>query len=182
LGPCLDRGSEYVPVVRVRKLQPFDERLVVDYQAVRDRPVDQLAEAAELLRRRIRMPAYAGLECLVENLFGPLGLHEAGSGDPDAEVAQRVGVQHIGVIDDDEWHRSVLAEFLAQIGKLVEDDTGIRLAAILLPLTCRLAVRAPTTASGPGRYRVVAPHVPFGGFGANGIGRENGADAIGEYT
>jgi aldehyde dehydrogenase (NAD+) len=31
-------------------------------------------------------------------------------------------------------------------------------------------------------YRVVAPHVPFGGFGASGIGRENGVDAIKEYT
>jgi (Z)-2-((N-methylformamido)methylene)-5-hydroxybutyrolactone dehydrogenase len=31
-------------------------------------------------------------------------------------------------------------------------------------------------------YRVVGPHVPFGGFGASGIGRENGADAIREYT
>ncbi len=31
-------------------------------------------------------------------------------------------------------------------------------------------------------YRVVSPHVPFGGYGASGIGRENGADAIREYT
>jgi len=31
-------------------------------------------------------------------------------------------------------------------------------------------------------YRVVAPNVPFGGFGASGIGRENGIDAIHEYT
>jgi (Z)-2-((N-methylformamido)methylene)-5-hydroxybutyrolactone dehydrogenase len=31
-------------------------------------------------------------------------------------------------------------------------------------------------------YRVVGPQVPFGGFGASGIGRENGADAIREYT
>jgi len=31
-------------------------------------------------------------------------------------------------------------------------------------------------------YRVVAPHVPFGGFGASGIGRENGVDALREYT
>lgn len=31
-------------------------------------------------------------------------------------------------------------------------------------------------------YRVVAPHVPFGGFGASGMGRENGVDAIREYT
>lgn len=31
-------------------------------------------------------------------------------------------------------------------------------------------------------YRVVAPGVPFGGFGASGLGRENGIEAIGEYT
>lgn len=30
-------------------------------------------------------------------------------------------------------------------------------------------------------YRVVAPNMPFGGFGLSGIGRENGSDAIGEY-
>jgi acyl-CoA reductase-like NAD-dependent aldehyde dehydrogenase len=31
-------------------------------------------------------------------------------------------------------------------------------------------------------YRVVAPYAPFGGFGASGLGRENGADALHEYT
>ena len=31
-------------------------------------------------------------------------------------------------------------------------------------------------------YRVVAPSVPFGGFGASGLGRENGIDAVNEYT
>ncbi|WP_368679916.1 aldehyde dehydrogenase (plasmid) [Rhodococcus opacus] len=31
-------------------------------------------------------------------------------------------------------------------------------------------------------YRVVAPNVPFGGFGDSGLGRENGIDAINEYT
>ena len=31
-------------------------------------------------------------------------------------------------------------------------------------------------------YRVVAPSVPFGGFGASGIGRENGLDVLREYT
>jgi acyl-CoA reductase-like NAD-dependent aldehyde dehydrogenase len=31
-------------------------------------------------------------------------------------------------------------------------------------------------------YRVIAPNMPFGGFGASGIGRENGVDAIHEYT
>ncbi|TDP88892.1 aldehyde dehydrogenase [Labedaea rhizosphaerae] len=31
-------------------------------------------------------------------------------------------------------------------------------------------------------YRVVAPNMPFGGFGASGMGRENGIDALHEYT
>lgn len=31
-------------------------------------------------------------------------------------------------------------------------------------------------------YRVVAPHVPFGGTGYSGIGRENGIDAVKDYT
>jgi acyl-CoA reductase-like NAD-dependent aldehyde dehydrogenase len=31
-------------------------------------------------------------------------------------------------------------------------------------------------------YRVVAPQVPFGGMGQSGIGRENGTDAIRDYT
>jgi aldehyde dehydrogenase (NAD+) len=31
-------------------------------------------------------------------------------------------------------------------------------------------------------YRVVGPYAPFGGFGNSGLGRENGADALNEYT
>jgi acyl-CoA reductase-like NAD-dependent aldehyde dehydrogenase len=31
-------------------------------------------------------------------------------------------------------------------------------------------------------YRVVAPHVPFGGMGFSGIGRENGIDAVKDFT
>jgi acyl-CoA reductase-like NAD-dependent aldehyde dehydrogenase len=31
-------------------------------------------------------------------------------------------------------------------------------------------------------YRVVAPSVPFGGYGASGLGRENGIAAVDEYT
>jgi aldehyde dehydrogenase (NAD+) len=31
-------------------------------------------------------------------------------------------------------------------------------------------------------YRVVGPDVPFGGFGSSGLGRENGIQAVHEYT
>jgi acyl-CoA reductase-like NAD-dependent aldehyde dehydrogenase len=30
-------------------------------------------------------------------------------------------------------------------------------------------------------YRVVSPSVPFGGYGASGLGRENGSRAVDEY-
>jgi aldehyde dehydrogenase (NAD+) len=31
-------------------------------------------------------------------------------------------------------------------------------------------------------YRVVAPNMPFGGFGHSGLGRENGVEVMNEYT
>jgi aldehyde dehydrogenase (NAD+) len=31
-------------------------------------------------------------------------------------------------------------------------------------------------------YRVVAPNMPFGGYGSSGLGRENGIEAVNEYT
>jgi aldehyde dehydrogenase (NAD+) len=31
-------------------------------------------------------------------------------------------------------------------------------------------------------YRAVAPQVPFGGMGASGVGRENGIDAVKDFT
>jgi len=31
-------------------------------------------------------------------------------------------------------------------------------------------------------YRVVAPNMPFGGYGRSGLGRENGMDVMNEYT
>ena len=31
-------------------------------------------------------------------------------------------------------------------------------------------------------YRVMAPYAPFGGLGMSGVGRENGLDAVGEFT
>ena len=49
-------------------------------------------------------------------------------------------------------------------------------------LAHRMAARLRAGTVWVNAYRVVAPHVPFGGFGASGIGRENGVDALREYT
>ncbi|WP_409330863.1 aldehyde dehydrogenase [Trujillonella humicola] len=46
----------------------------------------------------------------------------------------------------------------------------------------RVAARLRTGTVWVNSYRVVAPEVPFGGVGLSGIGRENGADAVLDYT
>src|ERR1700759_770269 len=46
----------------------------------------------------------------------------------------------------------------------------------------RVAARIKAGTVGINAYRVVAPNVPFGGYKASGLGRENGIDAVSAYT
>lgn len=46
----------------------------------------------------------------------------------------------------------------------------------------RVAAKLHTGTVWVNAYRVVSPHVPFGGMGHSGIGRENGIDAVKDFT
>ena len=46
----------------------------------------------------------------------------------------------------------------------------------------RVAAKLHTGTVWVNAYRVVAPDVPFGGMGYSGVGRENGLDAVKEFT
>lgn len=86
LGTGLDGRRQHVPVGWIRELESLDEGFVPGDQAVPDGSVYQLPKAIELFRGDVRPVPAQGPEHLVEDLIGPLGLHQAGLADADQQV------------------------------------------------------------------------------------------------
>jgi integrase len=104
LGTRLDGRSEHVPVIGIAQAQPFDERLVVTDQAVRQRGDHQLAQPAELFRRDVRSALADSGKSFVKDPVGPLRLHQACLRNAHQQVALGVAHQHVGVVHHVERH------------------------------------------------------------------------------
>jgi aldehyde dehydrogenase (NAD+) len=90
-----------------------------------------------------------------EEIFGPVGV-VIGFGDDDEAVA---------LANDSPYGLA---------GHVVSRDTGAAFA-----VACRLRTGSVDLNGGPG---FTNPDVPFGGVKRSGLGRENGAEGLGEYT
>jgi hypothetical protein len=97
-----DCGGKDVPVVRVRQLQAVDQVFVASDQAICDGLPHQLAEAHDPLLGQVWIPAKPCPRHLRQDLVGPLRLNQTRPGDAYEQVALRVAVQRIGVVEDDE--------------------------------------------------------------------------------
>lgn len=93
-----------MPVVRVGQVDGVDQWLVAGDQAVADGLGHQLPGAGQILRVEIGPVRGQVAEDLVEDLVGPLRLHESVLGDADEQVSERARVEHVGVVQDDEGH------------------------------------------------------------------------------
>lgn len=104
LSAGLDRCGEDVSIIEVRKLEPFDERLVAEHQTIPHSPKHQLPGACQRSRVEVGpIPVEVG-EHFIEDLVSPLGLDQPGLRDADQQVPQRAWIQHAGVVDHDERH------------------------------------------------------------------------------
>ena len=79
-----------------------DQLLIPGHQAVVDRQTHQFPGSAQFLRCKIGTVRLEIAEDLIKNLIGPPGLKNAGAGEPDKNVPEHAGVEHVGVVDDGE--------------------------------------------------------------------------------
>jgi hypothetical protein len=92
-----------VPVAGVREVESANQGLIALDEAISNRAVHPLAKDRGLLLGDARAGLNQRPGHLIEDLVGPLGLDEVRQlGDPDQQVAQRVRVEHVRVVYDDE--------------------------------------------------------------------------------
>lgn len=108
LGVRTDRGSDDVPIALVRKGHCIDQWFVAVHSDIANRDVHQFTSASQPGRVQVGTVRCEVVEYFVQDSFRPSGLHQPAPGDSDQDVAQETGLQHVGVVDDDERHQMKL--------------------------------------------------------------------------
>lgn len=93
-------------IVWIRQVQHADEAFVAADNDVTDRLAHQAASPGEGLLVEVGAVGNEVAERLVEDLLGPLRLHQPVYGNADEHVAQGGGVEHVRVVQDDEGHQA----------------------------------------------------------------------------
>lgn len=104
LCTCFYRCGQYMSVVRVGKIERFDQWLVVEDQTVSYCAVHQLPCTAQTLHVDIRMTSCDAAKGLVQDRVCPFGLDQTTLRDPDQEISQCVRKQNIRVVHHNKWH------------------------------------------------------------------------------
>ena len=102
-----NRSRKHVPIVGIGQLKGFDEVLVSDDEAVRNRFAHQAPCSRETLDQ-FGLLLKDGAFHLIEDLVRPPSLKQAGLGETNEQIALRCGVQNVSVEHRRERHRLTL--------------------------------------------------------------------------
>lgn len=100
LGAAPDGSGQDMTIIRIRQRQRLDEFFVTGNQAVIHSPTHQFPSSLQFLGLQVWTVGLKVSEYLVQNVIGPPRLKNVGNSEPDEDVSEHVGVEHIGIKDN----------------------------------------------------------------------------------
>lgn len=126
IGAASNGGGQHMAIVRVRKIERFDERLVAGDQATSHVRIHHRARAVKIYFQRGALAQY-GADPFIMNSIRPPRAEEIGEGEPHEHIPQRRGIQHTGIVQHCDgrhslvWHSVAQPKFLSLLGQFLED-------------------------------------------------------------
>ena len=105
--PDACRTASYVSVVEVGQVEGADERFVARDDRVTNGEVHRGPGALQPGFVQVRSVGVQGPEGFIQDRLGLFRLDEPCLCEPNKDIAQRGGIQHVCVVDDDEGHSSI---------------------------------------------------------------------------
>ena len=115
LGPCPHCGGEDVSVLGVGQVEGADERFVARDDRVTNGEVHQGPGALQPGFVQVRSVGVQGPEGFIQDRLGLFRLDEPCLCEPNKDIAQRGGIQHVCVVDDDKGHSSIPMSWVSAV-------------------------------------------------------------------